>query len=77
MRRKVYDYHLSYELEHAFRISVAMFDSIVDKGFDDILVITPHHRYLVALDDILDYGHVEDEVGIDFYVISKAYVGLV
>lgn len=74
MRRKVGEVRLDSELNRELRLSTAEFDLLVDRGYDDILVITPSHRYLVSLDDFLDYGELFDNGVFEEYVLSKSFI---
>lgn len=54
------------------------FDSLVDEGYDDILIITPRHRYIASIDEWLDYSYIDlTEGDVECRVMHKAYMGLV
>lgn len=76
MRRKVFELRLPVMLPRV-TMDADQFDWLLDAGYDDILVITPIHRYIASLDEWLDFGYVDSNENGEFRVLPKAYFGLV
>jgi len=77
MKRKVFEDRLDSEIGREFWMPMYQFDTLVDEGYDDILLITPGHRYLVALDDFLDFGYITNDGIESFYALGKSYISRV
>lgn len=76
MKRKVFEARTPVEIKHEIWMPLPQFDALVDEGYDDVLIITPLHRYLVSLDDFLDYGYLTNNGETEVYALGKAYIGL-
>lgn len=58
-------------------IEVDEFDSLVDDGYDDILVITLKARFVASLEDWLDYGYVDLEGDVEVRTLHRSYMSRV
>lgn len=58
----------------SFHMASSEFDSIVDGGFDVIVIVTPARRYVSNVDDWQDYGYYDLEVDEEIIVLNKSYM---
>lgn len=59
----------------AFTIGVDDFDELVNEGWDDIMVVTPHGRYVASLEDWLDYSYIDLDGDAEVRVMHFSYMG--
>jgi hypothetical protein len=51
------------------------FDRLVDEGYEDMLIITPDSRYVVSIDDWLDYGYDAVHGGREVRMLHRSFLG--
>ncbi len=73
-RRKVHYIHVEKDFQ-TFSIDVDEFDTIVDGGYDDILIVTPRARFIASVDEWLDYGYIDLDGDAEVRSLSRAYMG--
>jgi hypothetical protein len=71
---KTYTIHVPDAKGLAYHLGSELFDSIVDGGYDIILLVTPTRRYITTVEDWQDYGYYDVDDGEDIIVLNKSYM---
>lgn len=76
-KRKVFEVRLDHDIKHQALIISDSFDDLIDRGYDDILIVCPTKRYIASIDEWLDYGYIDLDGDVEVRVLHKSYMGLV
>lgn len=75
MSRKAYTVRYTKELDINVIVSADDFDRLIDEGYDDIIILTPKARWVVSIDEWLDYGYIDLDGDVDVRVLNRSYFG--
>lgn len=76
-KRKFYSVRIESDTFLSAHITSDDFDLLVDEGYDDILIITPRHRFIASIDEWLDYSYIDLDGDVEVRTMNKSYMGFV